>query len=62
MKTLKEGTVLTDVQWVEWASKAIDDEDEEGLMLMIKKKLKMLKKWIWYAVEEYSKAEDRMIA
>ena len=44
MKTLKEGTVLTDVQQVEWALKIIDDEDKKGLMLMMKKELKMLKK------------------
>ena len=44
MKTLKEGTVLTDVQQVNWALKIINDENEEGLILMMKKEPKMLKK------------------
>ena len=44
MKTLKEDTVLTDIQQVKQALKIINDEDEEGLMLIIKKELKILKK------------------
>ena len=44
MKTLKEGTVLTDVQHMKCTLKAINTEDEEGLMLIMKKKSKMLKK------------------
>ena len=31
-------------------------------MLIMKKELKMLKKWIWYAVEKYTKTENSMIA
>ena len=41
---LKESTVLTDVQQVDQASKIINDKNEEGLMLMMKKKSEMLKK------------------
>ena len=47
---------------MEWASKIINDEDEEGLILMMKKELKMLKKWIWYAIKKYSKTEDSIVA
>ena len=41
---LKEGTVLTDIQQVDWALKIINDENKEGLMLMMKKKSEILKK------------------
>ena len=44
MKILKENTVLTDVQQVKQALKIINVKDEEGLMLIMKKKLKILKK------------------
>ena len=62
MKTLKESTVLTDVQYVKCTLKAINVKDEEGLMLMIKKELKILKKWIQYTVKKYIKAEDSINA
>ena len=61
IKTLREGTVLTDVQQVNWALKAINDKNEEGLMSMMKKESKMLKKWIQYAVKKYIKAENSII-
>ena len=44
MKILREGTVLTDAQQVNWASKVINNKDKEGLMLMMKKEPKMLRK------------------
>ena len=43
-ETLKENTVLTDIQHVECALKAINAKDEEDLMLMMKKKSETLKK------------------
>ena len=61
MRTLREDTILTDVQQVNWVLKVINDENEEGLMLMMKKKLKMLKKWIQYAVKKYTKTENSIV-